>query len=238
MSPSLLPPFAALSNSARARNPFLLLADGCAVKSPNNSEPLSIAPLPLRSSASQASSAPALVQPKRSRVPLPFKSKSTPSLTPVSVMPSPLISSTTGEPPQVSQPRQEQVVKSYSPPNLIQRLAKVVLQLTVPPVAQQRPEPLGEVPVGQRPPRLTMQLPPADDRLQLKCSALTSRHRLPPVTLAVVEPSSKLNDTLALPPQLVPTRHDEKATPVAEAQKMVEPKPPVRFSDFKSLLAT
>jgi hypothetical protein len=33
-------------------------------------------------------------------------------------------------------------------------------------------------------------------------------------------------------------RQDEKATPVADAQKMLLPKPPVRFSVFKSFVPT
>src|SRR5260370_32445341 len=116
ITPSPLPPFSGLSNSARARNPFLLGAGGCCVKSPNNSTPLSIMPLPLRSSASQASSELAAVQPNLSLVPFPFRSKSTPPTVPVIAKPSPLTSIRMGLPPHVSQPRQVQVSNSKSPP--------------------------------------------------------------------------------------------------------------------------
>src|SRR5258705_12116753 len=116
ITPSLLPPFSALSNSASAKNPFFLCTFGCGVRSPNNSWPLSIVPLPLRSSANQASSVLPAVHDNRSRVPLPFRSKRTPWLTAVIANPSPLTSIRIGEPPQVSHPVQTQYCDSYSPP--------------------------------------------------------------------------------------------------------------------------
>src|SRR5262245_46382020 len=78
--PSPFPPFAGLSNSARARKPFLATPCivGCGLRLPNNSIPLSMIPLPLRSKASQASSEPADVQARRSATPLASKSKLTP----------------------------------------------------------------------------------------------------------------------------------------------------------------
>jgi hypothetical protein len=46
---------------------------------------------------------------------------------------------------------------------------------------------------------------------------------LPPDTLAEAEAIKTLKVTLADPPQLEPSRHDEKATPVAAAHEMVLP---------------
>src|ERR1700754_1738246 len=238
ISLSPLPPLAGLSNSANARKPFLLLAAGCGVKSPNNSEPVSTVPLPLRSSASQASSEPAMVQPRRSLVPFPFRSKSTPSIAAVSAMPSPLISITIGEPPQVSQPRHVQVVKSNSPLKRIHRLAKLALQ-PAEPEKQHRPDPFGVVRSGQTPRMGTEQLPPAvAPRLHEKNSAFESRQRLPPVTVELAEAINRLTDTLAVVSQLDPNRHDENATPVAAAQGIVVPTAPVRFSVFRSFEPT
>ena len=67
ITPSPLPPLAGRSKTASARKPLGSSpagGAGCGVKLPNNSCPLSIAPLPLRSKASHASSAPAAVQRK------------------------------------------------------------------------------------------------------------------------------------------------------------------------------
>jgi hypothetical protein len=81
-------------------------------------------------------------------------------------------------------------------------------------------------------------VPPALERLQVKCSALTSRHIFPPVTVAEAEATKTLNETAAVVPQLVPIRQDEKATPVAEAQDTLVPIAPVRFSVFWSFEPT
>jgi hypothetical protein len=59
---------------------------------------------------------------------------------------------------------------------------------------------------------------------------------LPPVTFVAIEATNKLNDTLALVPQLVPIKHDEKATPAAAAHEMGVPVGPVRLSVFKSFV--
>ena len=114
------------------------------------------------------------------------------------------------------------------------RLAKVRLQLPDPPVEQQSPEPLRLVPMGQVPLNdgVVQLLPAVAERLQVKCSALTSRHMLPPVTVAAADANRRLSETWALVPQLVPMRQDEKATPVAEAQETLVPSAPVRFSVF------
>src|SRR6185369_13902321 len=72
-------------------------------------------------------------------------------------------------------------------------------------------------------------------RLQAKCSTFTSCHMFPPVTVAAADPTKRLSETMALLPQVVPTRQDENATPVAEAQLIVVPTAPVRFSVFRSL---
>ena len=114
----------------------------------------------------------------------------------------------------------------------MQRLAKVRLQLAVP-LKQQNPDEFRVVPMGQVPFKLgVVQLPPALERLQVKCSALTSRHILPPVTVADADANRILNETCALVPQLVPRRHDENATPVAAAQEVLVPIAPVRLSVF------
>src|SRR5689334_1574777 len=58
---------------------------------------------------------------------------------------------------------------------------------------------------------------------------------LPPLTLAVAEPAKRFSETLALLPQEVPITHDENATPAADAQLIVVPNCPVRFSVRRSL---
>ena len=117
----------------------------------------------------------------------------------------------------------------------MQRLAKVTLQVPLPLLKQQSPEPFGVVPIGQVPfSDGVVQVPPAEDRLQVKCSTFTSRHMLPPVTVAVADPTKRLSETAAVLPQVVPTRHDENATPAAEAQLILVPTGPVRFSVFRS----
>src|SRR2546423_1468220 len=78
MNPSSLPPFVGLSYSARARKPFVSEVADCGVKLPNNSVPLSIVPLPFRSSTSQASSELALVQDRCSSFRSLLRSKLTP----------------------------------------------------------------------------------------------------------------------------------------------------------------
>jgi hypothetical protein len=96
---SPFPPFGDLSNSARAIKPLGLTfggGAGCGVKFPNNSAPLSIVPLPLRSSARKASSDPDAVHDKCSAVPLLSRSKSTPPGTLVRLNPSPKMSTRTG----------------------------------------------------------------------------------------------------------------------------------------------
>ena len=108
--------------------------------------------------------------------------------------------------------------------------AKVRPQLPVL-VKQHKPEPFGVVPMGQVPLKDgVVQDPPALERLQVKCSAFTSRHKLPPVTVAEPEATRTLRETLAFVPQLVPIKHEEKATPVAEAQETLVPIAPVRLS--------
>jgi hypothetical protein len=116
----------------------------------------------------------------------------------------------------------------------MQRLAKVVLQVFVPPLLKQHnPDPFGLVPIGQVPlmPGVVHMLPAVASE-QLKCSALTSCQRLPPDILAVAEANKIFSETLACPPQLEPRKHDEKATPVAAAHETVVPSAPVRFSVF------
>ena len=90
---------------------------------------------------------------------------------------------------------------------------------------------------------LTVQLPPAvlpppAGSEHVKCSALTSRHRFQPVTVVEAEATNRLSDTVAVDPQLVPTRQVEKATPVADAHETLVPNAPVRFSVFKSFVPT
>src|SRR5215813_12427320 len=116
----------------------------------------------------------------------------------------------------------------------MQRPANVRLQL-VPLLEQQSPKPFGAVPIGQVPSNEgVVQVLLAETILQAKCSTFTSCHMLPPVTVAAAEPTKRLSETLALLPQVVPTRQVEKATPAAEAQLTVLPTAPVRFSVFKS----
>jgi hypothetical protein len=57
---------------------------------------------------------------------------------------------------------------------------------------------------------------------------------LPPVMVADADPTKTLTETLAVLPQVVPIRHDENATPAAEAQLILVPTGPVRFSVFRS----
>src|SRR5262249_15754272 len=92
---SPFPPFAGLSNSASARNPFFNFPAGgigCGVTLPNNSAPLSILPLPLRSNASQASTDPGAVHENRLLTPKLDKSNSTPPDASVKLNPLPAIS--------------------------------------------------------------------------------------------------------------------------------------------------
>src|SRR5687767_2840590 len=119
----------------------------------------------------------------------------------------------------------------------MQRLAKVVLQLTVP-EKQHSPEPFGVVPMGHTPKIGVVQLLPAVERLHSKYSAFESRHILPPVIVDDADANTRLTDTLAVVPQLVPNKHDEKATPVAAAQGTVLPGSPVRFSVLRSFVPT
>lgn len=113
-------------------------------------------------------------------------------------------------------------------------LAKVRLQVPVL-VAQQSPDPFGLVPMGQVPSKVgVVHLLLALVRLQVKCSELTSRHILPPITVADADANRRVIETCAFVPQLVPMRQDEKATPVAEAQETLVPRAPVRFSVFWS----
>jgi hypothetical protein len=98
--PSLFPPFAVLSYSASARNPFFSCpsgGEGCGVKFPNSSVPLSIEPLPLRSKANHASSELVEVHAKRRGVPLPTRSKTTPFSELVRLNPLPFTSTRIGE---------------------------------------------------------------------------------------------------------------------------------------------
>jgi hypothetical protein len=103
---------------------------------------------------------------------------------------------------------------------------------------QHSPVPFGVVPIGQVPSQLAVvQVRLAvGARLQVKCSAFESRHKLPPLTDDETDAINMLNDTLALAPQLVPIRQTEKATPVAAAQATFVPVGPVRFSVFRSFV--
>ena len=124
---------------------------------------------------------------------------------------------------------------SKSPPYSRHLLATVRLQLVE--VEQQRPDPFGVVPIGQLPLKDgVVQLTAAVARLQVKCSAFESFHKLPPVTDEVADAISTLNETLAVAPQVVPIRHAEKATPVAAAHATLVPAGPVRFSVFRSFV--
>ena len=121
----------------------------------------------------------------------------------------------------------------------MQRLAKVTLQVLPPLLKQHSPELFSVVPIGQVPSsEAVVQVPPAEDKLQVKCSTFTSRQKLPPVTVAVADPTNRLSETAAVLPQVVPTRHDENATPAAEAQLILVPTGPVRFSVFRSFEPT
>ena len=149
------------------------------------------------------------------------------------------MSITTGEPPQARQPEQIQLAKSKSPPYCRHLFTKVRLQLLEEVLKQQRPDPFGVEPIGHVPSQAgVVQLLPAvaAARLQVKCSAFESRHKLPPVTVDDADANSTLNETLAVAPQLVPIRHIENATPVAAAQATFVPVGPVRFSVFRSLV--
>src|SRR5205085_8911822 len=101
IQPSPLPPFTGLSYSANARKPFGVAEGGCGVKLPNNSVPLSIVPLPLRSKASQASSESAAVHAHLSDVPSLSRSNATPLEPSVRSKPLPAISSRIGLPLQI-----------------------------------------------------------------------------------------------------------------------------------------
>jgi len=115
----------------------------------------------------------------------------------------------------------------------MQRLAKVELQLLVLVVKQHKPDPFGLVPIGQVPSKAgVVHVLPAVASAQLKCSAFTSCQRLPPDMVADAEATRTLSDTDADPPQFVPKKHDEYATPVAAAHEIVLPSAPVRLSVF------
>ena len=119
-------------------------------------------------------------------------------------------------------------------------LAKARPQLPVLVVKQHNPEPFGLDPTGQVPLKDgVVQLPPAvAERLHRNCSACESRQRLPPFTVADTDAINMLSDTLAFPPQFVPKRQVEKATPVAEAQLIALPSGPVLSSVFWSFEPT
>ena len=120
-------------------------------------------------------------------------------------------------------------------------LAKVVPQLPVPVLlAQHSPDPFGVVPIGQVPLNDgVVQEPPAvAERLHLNCSACASRQRLPPFTVAETDATKILSDNVAFPPQLVPKRHVEKATPVPDAHETGLPSGPEPSSVFWSLEPT
>src|SRR6185436_15711621 len=112
-------------------------------------------------------------------------------------------------------------------------LAKVTPQLPVPvPLVQQSPEPFGVVPIGQVPLNegVVHEPPAVAERLHLNCSPCASRQRLPPFTVAETDAIKILSDRVALPPQFVPKRHVEKATPVPEAHGTELPAGPVLSS--------
>src|SRR5688500_19274541 len=100
-----------------------------------------------------------------------------------------------GEPPHVLQPSQVQVLKSKSPPNIRHLLASEVLVQLLPNVTQQPP--WSTLPGGQWPSKLSTVQLPGVGRLHEKCSELTSRHRLPPVTVAPAVATPTLNETCA-----------------------------------------
>ena len=100
-------------------------------------------------------------------------------------------------------------------------------------VKQQSPDPFAVVPTGQVPSNETgVHELLAEARLQVKCSAFTSCHILPPVIVAEADANRTVSETLAPVLQFDPRKHDEKATPVAEAQDTLVPIAPVRFSVF------
>src|SRR5688572_11955609 len=173
-------------------------------------------PLPLRSSASQASSEPGSVQLNFSGEPFPFRSKFTPACGSLNAIPFPATSITTGEPPHSLQPPQVQVLKSKSPPTIRHLLANGRLQLVL--VEEQHmPDPIATVPAGHVPSLLTVVQLLGVGRLHEKCSAFASRHRLPPEIETPACATETVRETFAFVPQLVPSRHDENATPVAAA---------------------
>src|SRR4029078_8518869 len=138
-------------------------------------------PFSFRSSASQASSESATVQPNRSLVPLPLRSKSTPSAAPVSAIPSPFTSMITGDPPIHLQVR-----KSKSPSSIKHLLIAVALQELVV-EKQHSPVPFGLLPGGQLPSKPgVVQFAPADpsQSLQLFVTECALFHKLPPVAVA------------------------------------------------------
>src|SRR5579875_3349274 len=90
--PSPVPPFSGRSNTASAKKPFFSWPSGgcgCIVLFPNNSAPLSILPLPLRSNASQAFPEFFAVHDTRSCMPVPERSNLTPCSRSVSENPLP-----------------------------------------------------------------------------------------------------------------------------------------------------
>src|ERR1035438_8808054 len=92
ITPSPLPPFSGRSKTASALYPLGSSLFGWSVKLPKSSFPLSITPLPLRSSAKKALPSPPVVHDKRSGLPLPLMSKRTPSSVLVKWNPFPLAS--------------------------------------------------------------------------------------------------------------------------------------------------
>src|SRR5919106_3799571 len=99
MTPSPLPALDGLSYSARVWKPLVRCPAGgadCGVAFPNSSAPLSIVPLPLRSSTRNASSDPAAVHAVASGLPSASKSKLTPLVASVRLKPFPSKSINTG----------------------------------------------------------------------------------------------------------------------------------------------
>src|SRR5215207_249730 len=130
MTPSPLPPFCALSYSARARKPLRempVAGSGCGVKLPNSSLPLSIVPLPLRSSTRNASSEASDVHASCSFSPSLSKSKLTPPSVSVSRKPFPRTSISIGDLSII--PSQVQVEKFIS----VHHTTHQALQLPPPP---------------------------------------------------------------------------------------------------------
>src|ERR1043165_1039502 len=119
MTPSPLPPFSGLSYSASARKPLRPTPRGgcgCGEKLPKSSAPLSIDPLPLRSSASHASSEAIAVHAVFSATVSSLTSKLTPPCGSVKENPLPETSIRIGELLSPLVPEQVQVSKSNSPP--------------------------------------------------------------------------------------------------------------------------